>query len=53
MNPHIPEEYGGLGLGTMEGCLIVEELAYACSGMQTAIEANSLGVHDKMFYYTI
>ncbi|NXX31089.1 ACADM protein, partial [Nicator chloris] len=36
-------ELGGLGLGTFEACLITEELAYGCTGVQTAIEANSLG----------
>lgn len=35
---------GGLGLGTFDSCLISEELAYGCTGVQTAIEANSLGV---------
>ncbi|NXM14211.1 ACADM protein, partial [Ploceus nigricollis] len=44
MNSHIPESCGGLGLGTFEACLITEELAYGCTGVQTAIEANSLGV---------
>lgn len=43
MNPHIPAEYGGMGLGTFEGCLITEEMAYACTGIQTAMEANNLG----------
>ncbi|XP_041258335.1 medium-chain specific acyl-CoA dehydrogenase, mitochondrial isoform X1 [Onychostruthus taczanowskii] len=43
MNTHIPESCGGLGLGTFEACLITEELAYGCTGVQTAIEANSLG----------
>jgi acyl-CoA dehydrogenase len=42
MNTHIPEEYGGLGLGVMEGCLIGEEIAAACSGIGTAMEANQL-----------
>src|SRR4051812_28007545 len=42
MNTHIPQEYGGLGLGTLDGCLIAEELASFCSGMYTAIEANGL-----------
>ena len=41
-NCHIPEEYGGLGLHTIEACVINEELAYGCSGCTTAIEANSL-----------
>jgi acyl-CoA dehydrogenase len=42
MNTHIPEEYGGLGLGVFEGCLIGEEIAAACSGIGTAMEANQL-----------
>lgn len=42
MNTHIPQEFGGLGLGTIEGCLIAEELAANCSGIYTALEANSL-----------
>uniref|UniRef100_A0A7S2SHD4 Medium-chain specific acyl-CoA dehydrogenase, mitochondrial n=1 Tax=Rhizochromulina marina TaxID=1034831 RepID=A0A7S2SHD4_9STRA len=42
VNAHIPEEYGGLGLHTIEACVINEELAYGCSGVSTAIEANSL-----------
>ena len=42
VNSHIPEAYGGLGLHCLDGCIIQEELAYACTGMQTAIEANSL-----------
>ena len=35
---------GGLGLGIFDACMITEELAYGCTGIQTAIEANSLGV---------
>ena len=35
---------GGLGLGIFDACLVTEELAYGCTGIQTAIEANSLGV---------
>jgi acyl-CoA dehydrogenase len=35
---------GGLGLGIFDTCLVTEELAYGCTGIQTAIEANSLGV---------
>lgn len=42
MNTHIPEEYGGLGLGTFEGCLIAEEIAAGCTGIGTAMEANNL-----------
>nr|XP_048309495.1 medium-chain specific acyl-CoA dehydrogenase, mitochondrial isoform X2 [Myodes glareolus] len=43
INAHIPENCGGLGLRTFDACLITEELAYGCTGVQTAIEANSLG----------
>lgn len=42
LNTHIPEEYGGPGLGLMECSIISEELAYGCSGIQTAMEANGL-----------
>jgi acyl-CoA dehydrogenase len=43
MNLHIPEEYGGVGLGAFEGVLVMEELAWGCSGIATSMEANGLG----------
>jgi acyl-CoA dehydrogenase len=42
MNTHIPADYGGLGLGVLEGCLIAEEIAWGCTGIGTAMEANTL-----------
>ena len=42
MNTHIPEEYGGLGLGVLDGAIIAEENAWGCTGVSTAIEANTL-----------
>src|SRR4051794_2658397 len=42
MNIHIPESCGGLGLGTFDGCLIDEELGGGCTGIATAMTANSL-----------
>lgn len=42
VNTHIPEAYGGLGLGCIEGVIIGEELAYGCTGIMTAMEANGL-----------
>ncbi|KAI9225552.1 MAG: acyl-CoA dehydrogenase/oxidase [Piptocephalis tieghemiana] len=42
VNTHIEEEYGGSGLSVMDSAIISEELAYGCSGIQTAIEANNL-----------
>jgi acyl-CoA dehydrogenase len=43
LNVEIPEDYGGLGLGTIEGCLIAEEFAYGCAGIGTSIMCNHLG----------
>ncbi|KAF2901155.1 hypothetical protein ILUMI_05031 [Ignelater luminosus] len=43
VNGHIPAHCGGLEQGVFDGCLVVEELAYACSGIQVAIEGTSLG----------
>jgi acyl-CoA dehydrogenase len=42
MNTHIPEEYGGPGIGYLEGCLIEEELSWGCSGIQTSLGCNGL-----------
>jgi len=42
MNTHVPEEYGGPGLGYLDGCLIEEELAWGCSGIATSLGANGL-----------
>jgi acyl-CoA dehydrogenase len=42
MNNHFPEEYGGAGLGYLEGCLIEEELAWGCSGISTSLTCNGL-----------
>src|SRR5262245_24496538 len=42
MNSHVPEKFGGPGLGVMEGCIISENVAWGCSGVSTAMEANSL-----------
>jgi acyl-CoA dehydrogenase len=42
VNTHIPAEFGGLGFGVFESSLITEELAWGCTGIQTAIEANGL-----------
>ena len=42
MNTHIPEEYGGPGLSTFDGCVIEEEMSWGCSGVQTSLGANGL-----------
>ena len=35
---------GGSGLGGVDVVVITEQLAYGCTGVQTAILANDLGV---------
>ncbi|MBM4458764.1 MAG: acyl-CoA dehydrogenase [Chloroflexi bacterium] len=42
ISSNVPEAYGGPGLGVLEECLINEELAWACSGIQTALMLNNL-----------
>lgn len=42
ISSNIPAEFGGPGLGVLEECIINEELAWACSGVQTAIMLNNL-----------
>ena len=42
VSTHIPEEYGGLNLSAMDGLLVAEELAWGCTGIGTALEANGL-----------
>lgn len=42
VNGHIPEAYGGLGLGVLECTLTAEEAAWGCTGIGTAMEANTL-----------
>lgn len=39
----LPQEYGGLGHGSIDGAIITEEVAAACSGLATSIYVNSLG----------
>ena len=46
VNTHIPEEYGGLGLGCVEGCLIGEELAYGCTVRLAPGPVPHLHVHN-------
>jgi len=39
----IPEEYGGMGCGVLELCIVVEEFSRACGGMGVAFAVNALG----------
>src|SRR5258706_4528923 len=42
MNTHIPETFGGPGLGVVDGCLIAEEVAWGCTGIGSGMDANTL-----------
>ena len=48
----IPEAYGGLGLGSFDNCLVLEELAAGCVGVATTYSANFLGAYPLMLYGT-
>ena len=43
MNSEVPEAYGGLGLSCLSHCLLLEEIAWACAGVNTSFAANMLG----------
>jgi len=44
MNLVIPAELGGTGLGFLDACLVVEELAWGCAGISTSSVANDLAL---------
>ena len=44
VNPTLPAEFGGAGLSDLDSAFITEELAYGCSGIQTSMTANTLGL---------
>jgi len=46
----IPEEYGGLGGGVLEMCLVVEELSKACGGISLSYAASALGTIPILLY---
>jgi len=48
----LPEEYGGLGGGCLELCLVVEELSRVCTGVATSYAVNSLGSFTLLEYGT-
>ncbi|WP_141266771.1 acyl-CoA dehydrogenase family protein [Thermodesulfovibrio sp. Kuro-1] len=48
----IPSEYGGLGTGALELCLVVEELSRVCLGVSTTYAANALGTYPILLFGT-
>ena len=41
----IPEEYGGLGGGALELCIVTEELSKVCGGVAVSYAATALGAY--------
>lgn len=39
----VPQDYGGLGMGTTELCLVVEEISKACAAVAVTYAASFLG----------
>ncbi len=48
----IDEEYGGLGFGCLENCIVVEELSRVCTGITTAFAASGLGSYPIILFGT-
>ncbi len=48
----IPEEYGGVGQGCLELCLVVEELSRVCSSIAISYAASALGSFPLTMYGT-
>lgn len=42
VNLNVPEEYGGLGASVLEECIVGGEMAYGCTGIETALMLNQL-----------
>ena len=44
MNSHLPEAYGGPGIGWLDGVIMEEEIAWGCSGIGTSLSCNGLAI---------
>ena len=49
---YISEEYGGLGGGLLDLCLVVEQLSRVCSGVAVSYAASGLGTFTLLEYGT-
>lgn len=43
-NTVIPVEHGGVGLSSVDSCLVTEEIAWGCAGIATSVMCNDLGL---------
>ncbi|MCL0035609.1 acyl-CoA dehydrogenase family protein [Thermodesulfovibrionales bacterium] len=46
----VPEEYGGLGKGSFDLCIAIEELSKACLGVSTTYAATALGAYPIVLF---
>ncbi len=46
----IPEKYGGLGRGSLDLCIAIEEFSRACLGVSTSYAANALGTYPILLF---
>ncbi len=44
INLTLPDECGGTGLSIFDACLVIEEIAWGCSGFATSMVANDLAL---------
>lgn len=44
INVTLPVEFGGSGLSIFDACLVIEEIAWGCSGFATSMVANDLAL---------
>ncbi|MDA8099502.1 MAG: acyl-CoA dehydrogenase family protein [Nitrospiraceae bacterium] len=49
---YIPEQYGGLGKGSLDFYIAIEELSKACLGVSTTYAANALGTYPLLLFGT-
>ncbi|MBI4803154.1 MAG: acyl-CoA dehydrogenase family protein [Elusimicrobia bacterium] len=47
---YIPEQFGGLGGGVMDMCLVTEELSRACAGIALGYAGTGLGAFPILLY---
>jgi len=46
----IPEEYGGMGVGVLNLCIVTEELSRACGGIAVCYAASALGTFPIVLF---
>lgn len=49
MNEFVPQEYGGLGLSCLDGCLLIEEMSWGCAGIATSLFCNNLALAPILY----